>query len=394
MRIRRIALVAAIALLLAVPFSVLLAQDATKRRGFSIKITAPENQELVVGKTKIVAKVKIDDPDLLDRVEFIVGDEVIFVDREAPFECFHDFGDDSRSWIVRAVAYHVEDVTVSDAVISRKLPFAQIERVNRVILWVTATDKDGNLITDLTRDDFKIYEDSTEQKVLDFHVEERAIKMAILIDTSGSMVDKIAEVHEAAGAFVENLREIDEALVIDFDENVFLIQDLTTDVDSLREAIQSTEPLGGTSLYDAVHAAYRKIGTFQGRKVIVVLSDGEDTLSQLSFESVLREARTNSTMIYSIGLGIEGGAPRRDVLRDFSSSTGGEFYYIKKKGTLADAYKRIAEELGKQYYLTYSTTNEEWNGRWIKMKVESLRDDVKIRARRGYFAVRTPGIGG
>ncbi len=384
----------AIALLLAVPFSILLAQDATKRRGFSIEITEPANQELVAGKTKIAAKVKIEDPDLLDRVEFIVGDEVIFVDREPPFECFHDFGEESRSWIVRAIAYHVEEVTVSDAVISRKLPFTQIERVNRVILWVTATDKEGNLVTDLTKGDFRVYEDGAEQKVLDFHVETRPIKMAILIDTSGSMVDKIEEVHEAAGAFVENLREIDEALIIDFDENVFLIQDLTSDVDALKESIESTEPLGGTALYDALHAAYRKIGTFEGRKVIVVLSDGEDTLSQFGFDRVLKEAKTNSTMIYSIGLGIEGGAPRRDVLREFSDNTGGEFYYIKKKGTLGGAYERIAEELGKQYYLTYSTTNEEWNGRWIKLRVESLRDDIKIRARRGYFAVRTPGIGG
>ena len=371
-----------------------LAQDAQKRRGFSVTITEPENQQLIVGKTKISAKVKIDDLDLLDRVEFVVGDEVIFVDREPPFECFYDFGEDSRSWIVRAVAYHVEDVTVSDSVISRKLPFSHIERVNRVILWVTATDKNDNLITDLSTDDFRIYEDDAEQKVLDFHVEERAIKMAILIDTSGSMVDKIEEVHDAAGAFVESLREIDEALVIDFDENVFLIQDLTSDVGDLKEAIESTEPLGGTSLYDALHAAYRKIGTFDGRKVIVVLSDGDDTMSQFGFKRVLQEARTNSTMIYSIGLGIQGGAPRRDVLKDFSSSTGGEFFYIKKKGTLAAAYERIAEELGKQYYLTYSTSNEDWNGRWIKLKVESLRDGVKIRARRGYFAVRSPGIGG
>jgi VWFA-related protein len=384
-----------VALLLAIVCTTaLLAQDATQRRGFSIEITEPENQELIFGKTKIAAKVKIDDLDLLDRVEFIIGDEVIFVDREAPFECFHDFGEDSRSWIVRAVAYHVEEVTVSDAVISRRLPFSQIERVNRVILWVTATDENGDLVTDLTRDDFEIFENGVEQKVLDFHAEERPIKMAILIDTSGSMVDKIEEVHEAAGAFVGSLREIDEALVIDFDENVFLIQDLTPDIDALREAIESTEPLGATALYDALHAAYRKIGTFDGRKVIVVLSDGEDNMSQFGFERVRQEARSNSTMIYSIGLGIEGGAPRRDVLKDFSSSTGGKFFYIKKKGTLAAAYERIAEELGKQYFLTYSTSNDEWNGRWIKLKVDSLRKGVKIRARRGYFAVRSPGIGG
>ncbi len=388
---RRFLLLPVVALIAA---GALLAQEFQQRGGFSVQILEPANQEVVFGKTKLAAKVKIADPDLVDRVEFMIGDEVIFVDREPPYECFYDFGEAERSFIVRAIAHHVEEVTVSDAIVTRRLKFATIESVNRVILWVTATDDDGNLITDLVKEDFRIYEDGVEQKVLDFHHEERAINMAIVIDTSGSMVDKIAEVHDAAGAFVESLRPIDRALVIDFDENVFLIQELTSDVDDLKEAIESTEPLGGTSLYDALHAAYRKIGTFDGRKVIIVLSDGDDTMSQFGFKRVLQEARTNSTMIYSIGLGIQGGAPRRDVLKDFSGSTGGEFFYIKKKGTLAAAYQRIAEELGKQYYLTYSTSNDDWNGRWIKLKVESLRDGVKIRARRGYFAVRSPGIGG
>ena len=84
---------------------VLEAQDAQRRRGFSITITQPVNQEIVFGKTKITAEVKIDDPELLDRVEFIVGDEVVFVDREPPWECFHDFGEESRSWVVRAIAH-------------------------------------------------------------------------------------------------------------------------------------------------------------------------------------------------------------------------------------------------------------------------------------------------
>ena len=84
------------------------------------------------------------EPGRLDRVEFLVGEEVVFVDREPPFECFHDFGEESRSWIVRVIAYHTEGVTVSDASITRKMPFAAFERVNRVILWVSAKDKDSN----------------------------------------------------------------------------------------------------------------------------------------------------------------------------------------------------------------------------------------------------------
>lgn len=370
---------------------VLLAQDAQKRRGFSVEIIEPANQIPVFGKTKIAARVRVSDPELVDRVEFFVGDDLIFVDREAPYECFHDFGEESRSWIIRAMAHHVEEVTVSDAVITRKLKFSTIEQVNRVILWVTATDNDGNLITDLTRDDFRIFEGDAEQQVIDFQAEERPITMAILIDTSGSMVDKIKEVHDAAGSFVESLRPIDQALIIDFDENVFLIQDLTSNVEDLQEVIESTEPIGATALYDALHAAYRKIGEFEGRKVIVVLSDGEDTSSQFGFERILEEAKSNNTMIFSIGLGIEGGAPRREVLREFSEVTGGRFFYIKKKGTLGEAYERIAEELGRQYYLTYSTTNDVWDGHWIKIRVESKRPGVKVRARRGYFAVRSGG---
>lgn len=369
------------------------AQDAQARRGFSVAITAPANQEVVFGKTRIAAAVDVSDPAMVERVEFVVGDEVVFVDREPPYECFHDFGEESRSWIVRAVAYHVEEINVSDAVITRRLNFATVEKVNRVILWISAKDKDDNFVTDLTAENFRVFEDGNEQKVLDFYHETRPITMAILIDTSGSMHgEKIRAVHAAAGAFVETLRPIDRALVIDFDENVFLIQELTDSHDDLREAIGSTEAIGATALYDAMHAAYRKIGTIDGRKVIVLLSDGDDTSSQFGFKRVLEEAKSNNTMVFTIGLGGEGGGARRNILADFSDNTGGRVFMVRKPEELGDAYRKIAEELGRQYYLSYSTTNEEWDGHWVKLKVESTRPGVKIRARKGYFAVRGTSI--
>jgi len=364
------------------------AQDAQRRKGFSIEITQPANQEVVFGKTQLAAKVTIDDPKLVDRVEFAVADQVVFIDREPPYECYYDFGEQSRSWVVRAVAYHVEGVSVSDAIITRKLQFSTIEEVNRVILWISATDKQDNFVTDLKREDFEVYEDDVKQRVIDFYVEDRPITMAILIDTSGSMHDKIAEVHKAAGSFVDTLRAEDSALIIDFDDNVFLIQDLTSDHDLLKAAITSTEPIGATAIYDALHASYRKIGSIYGRKTIVVLSDGEDTSSQFSFNRVLGEAKTNNTMIYSIALGGGDFGARTNVLKELSEVTGGKFFYVRKAEELADTYERIAEELRKQYYLTYATSNEEWDGHWVKIKVESERPGIKIRARRGYFAVR------
>ena len=371
---------------------VLEAQDAQRRRGFSVEITTPPNQDVVFGKTKLAAKVKIDKPELVDRVEFIVGDETVFVDREPPYECFHDFGEKSKTWIVRVVAYHVEGVSVSDAVISRRLKFSTVEKVNRVILWVSASDKDGNFVTDLTKDDFRLYEKDEQQQVLDFYNEERRISLAILIDTSTSMRDKIKEVHEAAGAFVDTLREIDQALIIDFDDNVYLIQDLTSDREALKDSIASTEAFGATSIYDAIHAAYRKIGKIEGRKVIILLSDGEDTMSQFGYNRVLEEAKSNSTLIYSIALGGSFGS-RKNVLKEFADVTGGKFFFVKKASDLAEVYQKIAEELGKQFFLTYSTSNDAWDGRWIKLRLESDKPGIKLRSRRGYFAVSSSMLG-
>ena len=340
-----------------------VAQTPNRRRGFSIEITEPANQSIVFGKTKIVADVKIEQKDLVDRVEFLVGDQVIFVDHEPPYECVHDFGEESKSWIVRAVAYHEDEVTVTDAVITRRIPFTVVERVNRVVLWLSARDKKGNFITELDREDFHVYEDGKEQEILDFYREDRPITLGILLDSSGSMREKLKEVHEAASAFVDTLRDEDQALLIDFDDKVFLVEDLTNDRERLKTAITSTEAIGGTAIYDVLHATYRKIGQIEGRKAIVLLSDGEDTASQFGFKRILEEAKSNSALIYSIGLGGGGQGPRKSVLKDFSDFTGGRPFFVKKADELGKVYQRIAEELRAQFYIAYSTNNEEWDGR-------------------------------
>ncbi len=366
--------------------ALLLAQQATPRRGFAIEITEPADQGIVLGRTKIAAKVKIDDPRAIERVEFLVGDAVIFVDREPPYECMHDFGEESKSFVIQAVAYHVEEVTARDAVVTRRIGFSAVEQVNRVVLWVSATDKQDELVHDLTKADFRVLENDAEQEVLEFYREDRPITMALLLDSSGSMREKIKEVHEAASSFVETLRPEDRALVIDFDEKVFLIQELTSDHERLKEAITSTEAIGGTAIYDALHAAYRKIGGIDGRKVIVLLTDGEDFDSQFGYERVLDEAKSNATLVYSIALGGEGGGDK-SVPKSFSDVTGGRFFFVRKAAELAGVYQQIAEELRAQYYLAYSTPNEEWDGRFMKVQVDGTREGIKVRSRRGYFAV-------
>jgi len=385
-----LALVAACALGTHLPA---LAQDAPARRGFSVQITAPKSQELVFGKTKMTAAVRIDNPAAVDRVEFLVGDKVIFVDREAPYECFHDFGEDSRSWIIRAVAHHREGIVVSDTVVTRRVVLSYVEEVNRIVLWATATDKNDQLVTDLTRDDFRIFEDGKEQQILEFYAEDRPITLAILLDTSGSMREQMKEVHEAAGSFVDTVREQDRALVATFDDKVFLIQDLTSDKAALKEAITSTEAIGATAVYDALHAAYRKLRGIQGRKAIVLLTDGDDTSSQFGFERILEEAKSESVIVYAIGLGGSFG-PGRNVIQSFPEETGGRAFFVRKASELGETYQRIAEELRKQYSITYSTPNRTWDGRWIGVEVKARNEKLEVHARRGYFAVRPQALRG
>ena len=116
----------------------------------------------------------------------------------------------------------------------------------------------------------------------------------------------------------------------------------------------------------------------------MLLSDGDDSSSQFAYARILEEAKAQSVLIYAIGLG----DVKKSVLKEFSETTGGRAYFVAKAGQLADVYKKIAEELRQQYYLSYSTTNKNWDGRFIKLQVKSDNPDWTVRARRGYFAVR------
>ena len=361
-----------------------VAQDVEKRRGFSIHIVAPVADDFVLGRTAIRAEVQAETPSDIDRVEFLVKDKVVFVDREPPFECMHDFGEESKAWVIRAVLYHREGFSVSDVVVTRKLTIGAFEEVNRVILWVTVTDRSDKLVGEVTKDSFTVFEDGAPQTIRDFLLEDRPITMAILLDSSGSMRDAMPEVHQAAASFVESLRPQDRALVIDFDDKVFLLQDLTSDQPQLKEAVSSTEALGSTALYDALHAAFRKLRGIEGRKAIVLLSDGDDTSSQFAYKRILEEAKAQSVLLYAIGLG----DVKKSVLKEFSDMTGGRAFFVAKASQLAEVYRKIAEELRRQYYLSYSTTNKVWDGRFIKLEVKSSNPDWSVRARRGYFAVK------
>jgi Ca-activated chloride channel family protein len=370
------------------------------RKGFSIRITNPERNDFRFGRAGIDAEVRAADPALVEKVEFFVDDNLIFIDTERPYRCVFDFGSEPRSWVIRAVAHHLEGVTVSDTVILKRVVLNYAVSVNRVILYATARQRGGDegFALDLTRDDLLLEEEGVPQEIIDFYIEQRPVTLAMILDSSGSMQPAMATVHAAANRFVSALSSDDRALVIDFDDRVYLLQDLTADKKALQDAITSTSALGGTALYDALHASYRKLRGIDGRKAIILLTDGQDTASKFSFKRVVDEAKVNDIIIYPIGLGTSVlDLDLRRVLKTLATETGGRPYFPDKVEELQGVYEQIALELKSQYYITYEPENTNWDGRWRRIKLTAPNSGVEIRTRRGYYAVRKtslPGLSG
>ena len=366
--------------------------DVSKRKGFAIRITTPESNDFRFGRSEIEADVTSADPELIEKVEFFVEDQLVFIDTERPYRCVFDFGTEPRSWVIRSIAYHREGVTVSDTVILKRVILNYAVSVNRVILYATARSKGGDgprFSTDLKAEDLVLEEDGVPQEIIDFYVEKRPVTLALILDSSGSMQTALGTVHAAASRFVNSLEEDDKALVIDFDEKVYLLQDITADKGDLTEAITSTQALGGTALYDALYASYRKLRGIDGRKAIILLTDGDDTSSKFSFKRILDEAKLSDLIIYPIGLGTSVlDIDLRRVLKLLAEETGGRPYFPNKVEELQGVYEEIALELKSQYYLTYEPTSTVWDGRWRKIKMTAPGKGVEIRTRRGYYAVR------
>ncbi|MGH9867350.1 MAG: VWA domain-containing protein [Candidatus Polarisedimenticolia bacterium] len=358
-------------------------------RKLTVKITEPVNNDFIFGKARVLAEVTHTEEVRGVRVEFSIGGKLVYIDREPPYEVFHDFGDEPRSWVIEARAVSADNDEARATVVTRKLNIDYRELVDRVLVTTSAIDDDRHFVAGLTKEDFLLFEDDKQQDIVEFSLESRPITMALVMDTSGSMREELDTVKDAAKSFVATLRPEDKALVVDFDENVYLVQELTSDHAQLAQAVEGTDAEGGTALYDAIYASYRKLRGIEGRKTIILLTDGADTNSRFSYNKVLEWTKTHDVIIYSIGLGatvLDVGV--RSSLKQLADETGGRSFFPSNANGLSDVYGQIAEDLRSQYYLTYSPTNRSMDGTWRKIRLEAKAKGVKLKTRRGYYAVK------
>ena len=276
-------------------------------------------------------------------------------------------------------------------------------QVNLVNLFATVRDKKTKqIISNLEQGDFKITEDGTEQKISFFAKESTLpITLGLLIDTSGSEQNTLGAEQEAAVRFFSRvLRKGDLAMVVSFDTDSDLLADLTDDQSRLDRAINRARinaptaqgPLAqnipGTVFYDAVYAAsHDKLASEAGRKALVILTDAQDEGSTLKLQDAIEAAQRTDTVVHILLIADPRfGGGNESVAKKLTDETGGRTIVVRNEKKLEEAFDQISEELRSQYTVGYYSSNPARDGGYRKVKAETIRKDLDVLTRRGYYA--------
>ncbi len=269
--------------------------------------------------------------------------------------------------------------------------------VNLVVLHTTVLDDRGRFADGLKQEEFRVFEDKVEQKLAVFKREDIPVSFGLVIDNSGSMRDKRERVNAAALIFVRTSNPADEGFVVNFNDDYYLDmdKDFTSNISDMKEALERIDSRGSTALYDAVVGSldHLKKGT-RDKKVLLVVTDGEDNASRKTFEQTLEEAQKSDAVIYSVGLlsqeSKKNAKRARKKLQELSQATGGLAFFPENLEDVENICTQIAHDIRNQYTLAYYPSNTRRDGtfRAVNVTVTPLHGHGKlsVRTRTGYYA--------
>jgi VWFA-related protein len=274
-------------------------------------------------------------------------------------------------------------------------PYQISVNVDFVVLNATVRDGKGRFATDLSEQDFQVYEDGARQTIRLFRHEDIPVTVGLVVDHSGSMRPKLADVIAAARTFVQSSSPDDQMFVVNFNEKVALgLPDnlpFSNRPEDLGSAIANAPTTGRTALYDAVYEARKHLQTgSREKKVLIVISDGGDNASRHSQAEVLKMAEQSTTLVYTIGIFDESDPDRNpDVLRRLAGVTGGEAFFPSEYSEVVAICERIARDIRNQYTIGYLSTSAARPGAFLSIRVAAGaagHGKLSVRARSGYRA--------
>lgn len=264
-----------------------------------------------------------------------------------------------------------------------------------VVLHASVTDRHGKLLTNLKQNDFKVFENGKPQQIKTFRHEDVPVSLGIIIDDSGSMLTKRSRVEAAALSLVKQSNHEDEVFIVNFNDEWYLDVPFTSDIRKMEQGISKIDSRGGTAMRDAISASldYMKDKAKKDKKVLLIITDGNDNASNTSLEKVVGRCNQNDVLVYAIGLFTDEekheAAKARRALNELATTTGGMAFYPKDVSEVEALAGEIATDIRSQYLITYTPDIQELDGSYRQIKVV-VEGKGTVRTRSGYYA--TPDL--
>ena len=279
--------------------------------------------------------------------------------------------------------------------------------VDLVLMYTTVVDVNGQFVSGLKQEDFKIFEDGVRQSINSFSQEDVPVSMGILLDLSLSMRKKIDQVNKAALAFIRASNPQDQVFLIGFNESAELLQDFTGDIDEISDSLENAAVMGSTAIYDAIYLGVQKAHTgSKPKKAIVVITDGEDRDSYYKLDELVAKVQESDVQVFCVGFlnavpekGLFGRWSKTEpekahnALQRISEETGGKAFFPTAVTDIHSIVSEIASELRNQYSIGYQSSNSARDGTFRRVKIELSGIDPSnrlLRFRRGYYAPKQP----
>jgi len=355
---------------------------------FNVRVVSPGKGTKVTAKsTRARAEVVVPDGRKVKSIEFHVNDETVGSLTSPPWEMDVPVPDGELVYLT--VQATLDDGTKAEAVRYMRAPanMSQVD-VNLVEMYVAATDSSGNLVRDLKQQDFEVLEGGKPQEIVKFElVQNLPLTVGILVDTSGSMEGSLVEAEKAASGFLQSvMTPKDKAFLVSFARRSRLDMPPTDDVGAMVQAIEGLKANGETALHDAlVHSLYYFRGV-QGQRAMVLLSDGDDNVSYISFKDALEYASRSGVAVYTIGLNLSMlDTFIKSKRSELSAAAGVRAFFTSHATERPASYKQIESELRSRYLVAYNSTNSSGVPGFRPVEVKVKKSGIKARAARGYY---------
>ena len=335
----------------------------------------------------VLLRVAIEPPSLasqvLDVTFFADGRQVCVAESARP-ECAWDAGATVEEHLIRVVARLRNGGRIVQNVRTKSLGYAEAVTVEIVQVNAVVTDPGGHFVKGLTRDQFRILDEGTPQRITSFEPTGTALELVLAVDVSGSMADAMGDVKQAVRSFMEALGPKDQVTLVAFNDAMFTLARRESNPAVRTRAVERLSPWGSTALYDVIVRSLDILSRHPGRRALVIFSDGDDQASQASFQDVERLVREGDATVFMVGLGR--GATSNDLkdkMDQLALASGGRALFVDRSDQLGAPFAAIVEELSNQYMLGFEPARD---GKWHTIDVQVPNTRYRVRARQGYKA--------